>query len=159
MKNDKSSNTPAVEQKSKKKSKFVRILILVLVFATAVVGVFVATDLFSGDKHKDEPELVAVCITSEGVFLNDGEEVTIEELRAHMQSLRDAGKTFVGSIINDMANPADVTLYNQVVDVFAEFGIFCEKLPVPATADEVTPDEEPTSEVSQTVPAVTSATE
>ena len=153
MKKDKSDNAPAVEQKSKKKSKFVRVLILVLVFAIAVVGVFVATDLFSGGKQEDEPELVAVCITSEGLILNDGREVTLEELRAHMQGLKDAGKTFVGSIINDMANPADVTLYNQVVDLFAEFGIVCEKLPVPATADESTPDEEPSAAVT-TVPVV-----
>ena len=78
MKKDKSDNAPAVEQKSKKKSKFVRVLILVLVFAIAVVGVFVATDLFSGGKQEDEPELVAVCITSEGIILNDGREVTLE---------------------------------------------------------------------------------
>lgn len=158
MKKDKENKVISAEQKTKKKSKFVRVLILVLVFATAVVGVFVATDLFFDDKQEDEPELVAVCVTSEGLILNDGEEVTLEQLRAHMQSLKDAGKTFVGSLINDTANPADVTLYNQVVDLFAEFGIITDKLPVPATADEVTPDEATPDEEPTTVEEATAET-
>lgn len=151
MKKDKETNAPAVEQKTKKKSKVGRILILVLVFAVAVVGVFVGTDLFfSEESQENQPELVAVCVTSEGLILNDGRPITLAGLRAHMEGLKNSGKPFVGSLINDMANPADVTLYNQVVDLFAEFGIVCEKLPIPATTDEVTPDEATPEEVPTT---------
>lgn len=142
MNKDKKST---MEQK-KRKGHFTRVILLVLVFCITVVTALVVSDLFlSDDKESgDTPELVAVTVYADSLVLNEGRIVTLDELREYMTELNSSGKTFVGSIINDMANPADATLYNQVVDLFAEFDIFCEKLPQNATRDEqivVTPDE------------------
>lgn len=135
-----------IDQKNKKKSRFIRVLVLVLLFCITVVGALVVSDLFFADDSntKNEPELVAVSVMADKLMLNDGREVTLTELRDYMNELKAQGKPFVGSIINDMANPADAVLYNQVVDLFAEFDIICEKLPASASSDEIftsTPDE------------------
>ncbi len=136
---NKDIKTAGAEHKGKKKGQFVRIFVLVLVFCITVVGALVVSDLFfsDDDSSKTEPELVAVSVVADKLRLNDGREVTISQLRDYMNELKASEKPFVGSIINDMANPADVTLYNQVVDLFAEFDIICEKLPISASSDEV----------------------
>lgn len=130
--------TVKAELNSKNKSRFVRVLVLVLVFCVTIVGALVISDyFFSGNSNeKTEPELVAVSVAGDKLMLNDGREVTLSELRDYMNELKAQGTSFVGSLINDMANPADEKLYNQVVDLFAEFDIICEKLPVSATDDE-----------------------
>ena len=133
------NNGSSSEQKTKKKSQFVRILILVFIFCTMVVIALVVSDVFLPNEKDEntEPVLVAVSVLSDHLLLDNGKEVSISELRVYMDDLKVSGKPFVGSIINDMANPADVTLYNEVVDLFAEYDIFCEKLTNPSSSDEL----------------------
>ncbi len=122
----------------KRKFHLVRILILVVVFCIVVFGAVIASDwLFpKDDPTASEPEIVVITVSGENIVLNDDKQVSFSVLEEYLETMNNAGDLFTIALINDTVNPADYTVYNNIVDLLATYDIHCEKLTAPATGDE-----------------------
>ncbi len=123
----------------KRKRHILRIILLVLVFCIVVFGGVVLSDALFGreDTTSQEPEIIVVTISGKTIELHEGERVSLSELKDYFDGLEEAGDLFAVALINDTENPADYLVYNSVVDLLAEYDIICEKMPKPASYDEV----------------------
>lgn len=115
-----------------------RVLILVVLFCVVVFAGIIISDLFFGDDSSEvEPEIIAITVSGKSIILNDDHEVTFKELKTYLDKADSRGRLVTVALINDTGNPADIELYNQIVDLLSEYGIICEKMTAPSTEDEV----------------------
>ncbi len=114
-----------------------RALILAVAFCIVIFGgVFISDLFFSDDESGTTPEIIAVTVSGEQIILNDDRQVTLMELKTYLVDAQEKGELFTVALINDTDNPADYEVYNQIVDLLAEFDIVCEKMKVPSSPDE-----------------------
>ncbi len=132
-------NSPQPKKTKKRKLHLARILILVVVFCSVVFGTIVLSDVLFGkdDSTSQEPEIIVVTVSGKDIVLGDDEQVSFSELKSYFDTLEEAGDLFAVALINDTENPADYLVYNSIVDLLAEYDIICEKMPEPASYDEV----------------------
>ncbi len=123
----------------KKKRHILRIILLVLAFCIVVFGAVVFSDVFFGkqDTTSQEPEIIVVTVSGKSIELHEDKQVSFSELKSYFDALEEAGDLFAVALINDTENPADYVVYNSIVDLLAEYDIICEKMPKPASYDEV----------------------
>lgn len=114
-----------------------RALMLAVVFCLVVFGAVALSDLFSSDDTGDTtPEIIAVTVSGKDIILND-EQVDIDGLRTYLSNAQSKGELYTVALINDTDNPADCEVYNEIVDLLAQFDIICEKMSPSATVDEI----------------------
>ena len=123
----------------KKKRHIIRIILLVLVFCIVFFGAVVFSDLLFGreDTQASEPEIIVVTVSGKSIELHEDKQVSFSELKSYLDTLKQAGDPFAVALINDTEKPADHLVYNSIVDLLAEYDIICEKMPEPASYDEV----------------------
>ena len=144
------SDEPKQKSKSRKKnSSLMRVLTMVLLLCVASFGAIIISDLVSSKNSADQThtagDQITIKITSDGIYLDGNNKVTLSELRDYLTEKESEGKLPVICPIIDTNSPADYILYNQVADVLGEFGVHIERMQPPATSDEMglsTKDEE-----------------
>ncbi|MBQ8000061.1 MAG: hypothetical protein IJ298_02445 [Ruminococcus sp.] len=145
-KENKNGKSNSVTAKAKKTGRIMlRALILVVVFCVVIFGGVVLSDLlFSDDSSGTTPEIIAVTVSGSDIILNDDTTVTLDELKEYLLDAESKGELYTVALINDTHKPANYQVYNQIVDLLAQFDIICEKMKVTSTLDELyaaTPDE------------------
>lgn len=123
--------------KKKKGGKLLKIVILVVVLALVAVGGIIASDVFfKGDDSKDPGDTVTLTVSGTDIFLNGSEKVSLSRLESYLEGRFSEDGYCTVALINDTQSPADVSIYNSVVEILGEFGIKQEPLTLPATSDE-----------------------
>lgn len=129
-----------IKSKSKKGSKFIKILILVIILAIVAVSAVIISDLFfSEDTNTPEMEAVTITVSGTDIYLNGSEKMSLESLESYFYNRFSTNDYCTIALINDTRHPADVDTYNDVVELLGEYGIREEKLTLPATDDEFNP--------------------
>ncbi len=139
MKNKKEKNTNNTPDSKVRKTGriMLRALILAVAFCIVIFGGVIISDLFFSDDGKGTtPEIIAVTVSGEQIILNDDRQVTLMELKTYLADAQEKGELFTVALINDTDNLADFEVYNQIVDLLAEFDIVCEKMKAPSSFDE-----------------------
>ena len=143
--NEKDTAAPAKRRESIKNTSskgrkagriLLRSLVLAITFCFVIYGGVAISDMFSsGDENGTTPEIITLTISGEDIILENS-KVSFDDLRTYLRNADEKGELYTVAVINDTGNPADYLVYNQVVDLLAEYGIVCEKMDPPATSDE-----------------------
>lgn len=122
--------------KKKKSGKPLKILILAAILVLAAVGGIIVSDfIFPDDSSKAEVRTVTVMVSGKDILLNGNRVVTSVELKDYLDTCFEQGGCTV-ALINDTKTPADLSTYNDVVELLGSYGIKEAPLTLPVAGTE-----------------------